>query len=525
MKKIVFIIVALFIAIVTMAYLYFSGLSSDDKINQHSLYAAAAESSIIFSFENEQSIVDILKTQELLKEIAGTKKVQELQEISSSLLSIPGITKFFEKQNVYISLVPGLDKSIDFLYSTQINHDYTQEELLQAIRSRSVDVKAENGIMKLSFNDSTGFFVGIKDNLLLLSTNSNLVKKGLVVKRDQSGRFANFIQSNSRVAKNSLAEVYINFEMLPTLLKTIMPGQLSGELAPLDHQNAYAALMYNFSREKILFTGSTEPQNSTHYFSIFSTEQAQKISITNILPDNTASYTAYGITSYSSFRPLLQQWFKTNGMEKKVGKSINDINTEYRIDLEKVLPMYFTNQFITFQLSNAERLGAIGLTNGDKLDQLLLELRTDYTEDIKQLKVNGILTAFFGQAFNYFQKPYYTIVDNYLVFANRPESLRSFLNNYRNNKLLINAVNYGNAMDELPATSNIQVYVDLENSQRIAQKNLYLPFFRHVFNEDGLKSYASISYQLSSNNKKFLTNMLLIKKQAKLDSDSLSRSL
>ncbi|RZK71501.1 MAG: DUF3352 domain-containing protein [Pedobacter sp.] len=212
-------------------------------------------------------------------------------------------------------------------------------------------------------------------------------------------------------------------------------------------------------------------------------------------------------------------------MEKKVGKSINDINTEYRIDLEKVIPMYFTNQFITFQLSNAERLGAIGLTNGDKLDQLLLELRTDYTEDIKQLKVNGILTAFFGQAFNYFQKPYYTIVDNYLVFANRPESLRSFLNNYRNNKLLINAVNYGNAMDELPATSNIQVYVDLENSQRIAQKNLYLPFFRHVFNEDGLKSYASISYQLSSNNKKFLTNMLLIKKQAKLDSDSLSRSL
>jgi hypothetical protein len=260
MKKIVLIIVALFIAIVTMAYLYFSGLSSKHKNSQHSLYAAAANSALIFSFENEQSIVDILRSQDLLKDVIGAEKVAQLKDISDSILTVPGIKKFFEDQSVYISLHPGVDKSINFLYTTQISPAFTTEQLLETLKSGKLLTNAAGGLLNISLNDSTQFYIGIEENLLLLSTEGELVKKGLSASRDQPSKFADFIQSNSRIAKNSLAEVYINFETLPSLLRVALPGKLSGELAPLNNQNTYAALVYNFSKEKILLTGTTVPQ-------------------------------------------------------------------------------------------------------------------------------------------------------------------------------------------------------------------------------------------------------------------------
>jgi uncharacterized phage-associated protein len=522
MKKIVFIIVALFIAIVTMAYLYFSGLSSEHKNSQHSLYAATANSSFIFSFENEQSILDILKSQDLLKEVIGVEKVSQLEAISDYLLKVPGLQKFVQDQSVYIALHPGPGQSISFLYSTQTNTDFTTEQLLQTLKSVDPLLKPAVEIINIALNDSTIFYLGIKENLLLLSTERNLVKAGLEVSKDQSGKFAEFIQSNSRIAKNSLAEVYINFETLPKLLKAVMPGKLSGELAPLNNQQAYAALVYNFSKEKVLLTGTSVPQSAASYYSIFSNAQSQQLSITNILPDNTSTYTAYAVTDHASFRKLLKQWFKEIMADKKVEHTISDINAKYRIDLEKILPPLFKEQFITFQLSTSERVGAVSLTNGDKLDQLLLELSEDYDEDIKQLKVGGLLYSFFGEAMQNFQRPYYTILDNYMVFANSPSALSSFLSKYKNNKLLINDNNYSNAMEQLPGTSNVNFYLDLHNASRIAQKTIYLPFFKHLNADSGLRNYSSIAYQLSSDNKKFLTTLLMVKKQDSIPLDSLA---
>ena len=524
MKKIVFIILALFIAIVTMAYLYFSGLSSETKNSQHSLYVATANSPLIFSFEYEKSVVDILQGQDLLKDIIGAEKASQLNAISQQILSIPGMTDFIGKQSVYVSLHPGLNKSIDFLYSTQIDPELNAKQLLETLRGGKLALSQEAGLFKVILGDSIKLYLGIKDNLLLLSTENALVKRGLSVTKNQSQNFAGFIQRNSRIAKNSLAELYINFETLPKLLAVTMPGKLSAELAPLDNQQAFAALVYNFSKEKILFAGTTVPQNAETYYSLFATEEPQAINITNVLPKNTATYTAYALKDYSAFQIRLKEWFIKKKVDKKMDKIVTDINSKYRINLDKTLPAYFKNQFITFQLSTSERLGAVSLTNGDKLSQLLLELSTDYDEDIKQLKVSGILNLFFGQAFSHFERPYFSILDNYMIVANNPSTLNNFLSNYRNNELLINDKDYSNSIDQLPVSSTVNFYLGLENAAKNAQKTLYLPFFKHIYSEEGLKQYSSVFYQLSSDNKRFQTNLLLVKKQSALPLDSLSGS-
>jgi len=523
MKKIVFIIIALLIAIVTMAYLYFSGLNFEQKSNKHSLYVAAANSSLIFSFENDQSIIDILKGQNLLQELIGGEKFSQLVALNEELLSIPGLRRIIDHQSIYLGLNPGHDQSIDFVYSTQIGPDFKADQLLQTLKTGKATLDFSKEIITISLKDSTIFFAGIKDNLLVLSTSMDLVKKALTTSTEKTNNFAEFIKTNSRIAKNSLAEVYVNFESLPTLLKVTMPGKLSGELTPLNNQHAYSALIYNYSKEKILLTGTTTLQNN-NYYKLFVNSPATKIDISNILPENTANYTAYGIADYPRFRKSLTQWLKNNKEDQKIDEVIKGINKTYRIDSEKLLPAFFNDQIITFQLSTSEKIGAINLTNGDKLEQLLLELSTTYNEDIKSLKVSGLLYAFYGAAFSNFKRPYYAIFDNYMVFANNASTLEDFLNSYKNNRLLISSASYGNAMEQLPVTSNIHFFINLENSSRIIQQNLYLPFFRHIYSDKGLKSYSSLSLQLSSDNYKFLSNLLMVKKPIIKATDSSSIS-
>ncbi len=523
MKRIVIIIAVLFIAIVTMAYLYFGGLNKEQKNNDHSLYAVAGNASLIFSFENDESILDILSGQDLLQQITGPQKFAQLQSLKHNLLNIPDVAPFFSRQNMYIGLCADMEKNLELLYSTQINNKHNFQQLLQVIKSANVKISLiPKNLTKIELADSTIFYIGNKDNLLLLSTSAELVSLALKPRNDKENKFADFIKANSKISKNSLAEVYVNFEKISDILKVTIPGSLNGELAFLNQQPAYAALVYNFNKDKVLLTGTTTVNDPASFYNLFLNSKSNKITINSILPDNTANYSTYFIDNYQTYNKALKNWFKIKKEDKSIEAIIKTMNNAYHIDMEQLLPKYFKDQMITFQLSNGEKLGAINLSNGDKLEQLLIDLSNPYNEDIKLLNVNDLLYSFFGEAFKKFKKPYFTIIDNYLIFSNNATGLKTYLESYRSSKLLINKNNYSNALNQLPGSASITFYIDLENSTNIIQRNIYLPFFRHIYSDEGLKSYSSIAYQISSDNGKFISNLLMTKKLTNHTTDSLA---
>lgn len=521
MKKILVLIIVLFTAIVTMAYLYFSGLNAEQQNSESSLHAAAANSAFVFSFENDKSILDILKGQDLFQEIMGSEKYEQLLSLKKYILQIQGINRFVDKQLVYVSLIPGANKEIDFLYCTQVNSGTSSLQLLSALKANGIGVEVAQNLSKLVMSDSSIFYLGIKNNLVLLSNAAKPVSLAMSADPDKENKFTEYIKANSRLSKNSLAEVYINFSHFPELLKTVMPGKLSGELAFLASQNSFASLVYNFSKEKILLTGITTTNDPKNYHQLFAGMQAQKITITNILPESTATYAVYAIDNYKSWQDKLDGWFKNNMEEQLISKLIDNNNKKYHINLNQIFPKYFKNQFINFQLSTTEKLGAIALDNGDKVLQLLLDLSTEYSTDVKLLKEDNLLYAYFGEPFKKFKRPYYTIIDNYMVFANNASTIQSFLNSYKNNRLLINDTEYTNTINQLTNNANISFFANFKNAQDIFRNNLYLPFYKQFRDEKGLKNYTAFTYQMSGDNGKFQTNVLLNKKQSVMPLDSL----
>ena len=521
MKKIIFLVIILFAAIITMAYLYFHRLNTERISSDSGLHAAIISSPVVFSFQNDKSVLDILKGQSLFSEIVGQANFTQMISLKEHLLSIPSINALIDQQTIYISLIPAGSKKIDLLYTTQFSQEGDAAQLLSAIKSANIKLMDDRGISKIELTDSSVFYFAIKEKVLLLSENPNPVREVLTSKFEKNNKFADFIKSSSKLSKTSLAELYINFAELPRLLESAIAGKLSGELSPLNDQNAFASFVYNFSNDKILLTGTSIVNDAGNYYQLFTNSAAQKVNITNLLPDNTANYSIFTIADYADWKLKLNKWFESQKTEKVVQNTIERARKQYHLDLDQVFPRYFGNQFITFQLSTAERVGAINLSNGDKTHQLLLELSDEHSDEIRLLKEDNLLYAYFGEPFKKFKKPFYTIIDNYMVFANHASTLQSFLNSYRNNRLLINSQEYIDTINLLPNTVCIEFFLNFKQSRNIFRKNVYLPYYRHLISEDGLKEYSSFTYQLYGENGKFQSN-LLINKWHEPNSDSVA---
>jgi hypothetical protein len=512
MKRFYITIIVLLGTMITLAYLYFSKLNRDTNEGEASLYAATAKSGLVFVFENERSILELLSSQNLLQRLLPQRELRNLQALQSHLLATPELSALAKNENIYLSFLPGAQRDIDFLISTQTNEKLDPTVLLELLTAKGIKVENQEAFSKLTLADTSVFYLAQKKNLILLSPSYQVISESLKsIEKPKQTAFIDYIKANSLLSKNSLATLYLNFDVLESLLKQVTPNRLKQEFSLLNQQHAFANLSYRYSKDRVLFNGNTAIQAEKNYLNLFSESAAQKVTIDAILPESTSSYAIYMPGAYKKWQPKLTKWFQTNNKSNLVDNTMKRMNTLYRLDPNLTFPQYFNNQMVTFQLKSKETLGAINLSNGDKLRQLLIEVSTVQNKDISVFKEDHLLFSFFGEAFQKFKKPYYTIVDNYMVFSNRASTVQTFLYDYRNDKQLVNKKAYREAFDQLSTQSNVIFYVDHRNSERIALHNLYLPYYRMYSSADHLGEFDATILQLTGDQKNFQTNMLLSK--------------
>ncbi|MGN8055301.1 hypothetical protein ACTJKN_03435 [Pedobacter sp. 22163] len=520
MKKIVILISALFLGVAFMAYVYFSKLGIDNDAKDLALQSATNNAALVFSFQNDKGFYDIIEGQQLIQQALGKDKMNLLKQLKTSIIDDNLLNKYLKDQQVYISVLPDSNKTLNFLITVQIQRDNDIKKFYEQLKLKKAISENAKDLYTVKLNDSLSVYLGVHDQVLTASTSLKLINDANV--RLTENPFTEYIKENNRQIKNVLTHVYINFNQAPLLLKNIIAGNINGEISIFNKQNSFAVLNYNFSREKILFSGNTELKDQYNYLKLFENTAAQNTSIQNILPDNTANYALYAYDEYDKWLKKLNSWQEQTKILPNTNAVIKKVKDEYRTDLNSIFTAYTKNQFILFQLSTSEKLGAISLSNGEKVKQLLLDVSADYNEDIKLFKSSDILYSYFGEPFKKFGRPYYTVVDNNLVVANNASTVQSFLNDYKHNRLLIQTPQYLDAVNQISTTSNVSYYINTKNSADIFRNNIQLPFYKHLRADSGLKSFDTFYYQMSADKNKFITNLLLNKYLKPEIPDSLS---
>jgi len=520
MKKIIVLVIALLVGITAMAYLYFSKLGLEKNAKDLALQSATNNAAIVFSFQNDKGFYEIIKAQNLIQQVLGNEKIEILKLLKQTIVNDNALNKYIHNQQIYISILPDSNKNLNFLVTVQLKEDEDLTKFHNVIKAKKNISVLKANLFLFKLDDSTATYANIQDRVITLSTSLKLINDAAV--RLKENPFTEYIKTQNSITKSALAQVYINFNQVPRILKNILNGKINGEIAVLNDQNSFASLTYNFSKERIFLSGNTELKSEDNYLKLFEKGVAQSISIQNVLPENTANYVIYAFDDYQKW---LKEFRKLQARTKQLDKAeltIKTIKTEYRTDLNTIFPAFTKNQFATFQLNTAEKLGAIQLINGEKVKQLLFDVSTAYNDDIKIFKSSNILEGYFGEAFKNFSRPYYVVIDNYLIVANNASTLVSFLSNYKNNRLLVQSAAYTDAMNQISSTLNVSFYINLTKSQNILNNHLYSDYYKNLRADSGLKSFDTFCYQMVADKNKFITNVLLNKYLEEKIPDSLS---
>ena len=122
------------------------------------------------------------------------------------------------------------------------------------------------------------------------------------------------------------------------------------------------------------------------------------------------------------------------------------------------------------------------------------------------LELKGFFRLLFGKMFDKFNKPYYTIIDDYAVFSNSTATLLSMIEDYRLEQTLEKDRNFKRFMNEFNKKSTIFVYTDVAKFFPLA-RNMVSPANWNSLqdNHNFVLCFPQIGFQLTGKNEMFDT--------------------
>lgn len=510
MKKLITILILLIVGTAVLGYLYFSKLHRTKTGIDRALSVSTLNAAAVIEFSAEDKFFDLMREQELLNKLIGLENSDKLELIKNRLLSNTTAKSILNGNRIFLSFVND-DKTPQILISTQLQDNQEANALVAELQNTGILKPEQNHLYNFLTNDSSTYFAGLKEDVFFVSTSKSVILERLNLTNNNNDAFKDYIEQRQNISKQKLMRIYVNYAEVDEYVSNLIAGRLDGELAFLNKNDAFAEFSYNFSKDKLQLFGTTQPGKRSDYFHLFKHLNGVTFNINGILPSNTSSYKFFGIDQIEKFQANLAMLFKAQNIAQVQENVRKIISSKYNLDLSKIVNEQFNKEIITFQLTTGERLAALAFKNGDRLNQVMSEIG-DYSDgEIGIFKDDQVLYALFGDAFKRFNRPHFTIKNNYLIVAPNASTVRDYINSYNAGKLLINDVGYAKFRNEFPGEANLIFYFDLNSSKTIARNNLKNKYYRNYVATDGWGNFAHFAYQMSGDNGKFNTNIVMDK--------------
>src|ERR1022692_3734046 len=115
MKKQIIITLVLLLATAFMTVVYFKNLSPPGMRTSQVMRDIPDNAALIFEFNHDKSFYDIFNGNKLFAAVIGQQKLGELDTLRKQLLLNPLLGRYFNGQNIFVSVHPLKANAIDLL--------------------------------------------------------------------------------------------------------------------------------------------------------------------------------------------------------------------------------------------------------------------------------------------------------------------------------------------------------------------------------------------------------------------------
>ncbi|MCS7019505.1 MAG: DUF3352 domain-containing protein [Cytophagales bacterium] len=325
--------------------------------------------------------------------------------------------------------------------------------------------------------------VAFVENLLLCSFQGKLVENALLQRQSpQLLQNQKFVQVNSKTSDSGLFKLFVNYAYLDDYFRCYMPSNdfldgISKELA-FTGSNIYIQ-----NDDWLQLSGLTNLPDSIHsYYRALLQAGQGRMSVHELLPQQTANYLTLTCKDFAVFYQSFEQKYKENAA------AWSDYQRNVQ-QIERFLKLNFRESFIDWigeEVAIAQLLPESGRSEKDyavfikakdesigreKLDLVGEQIRkrtplklieTEYKGyPIKYLTVKFFFRLFLEKLFKKLERPYFTYIEDYVVFSNHPQTLKNIIDNYQAGRTLSALPGFNELIDQCSRAGNIFIYAQM----------------------------------------------------------------
>ncbi len=377
------------------------------------------------------------------------------------------------------------------------------------------------------------FFLTFVDNILLVSFNGNIIQKSLEGLDDNHWQAdQKFTQIMQQIPGRKQFKLYVNYDKIDDFTQTFLTED-DETISMLSSSLAYSVMNLNIEGDMLSFDGFANLDSTGgSYVQALANVPPGRLTAYQIMTNQVAAYISISFDDYHKFYNNLMDEYAKNYPDDvaDMDKGLNLVKNVIKIDVENDLFSWIGNEVALFKirpLSNVSKDDDIALViqandidlAKEGLEHIVKQIRKwspfrfkdyDYKGfNISYLKQKGFFKLFLGKIFEGIDEPYYTFIDDYVIFSNSKEVLHQIIDDYLTGQTLSKDTKFQDFMDDFSVKSNIAVFVNMPKMY----PTLY--YFTPVKdrqslseNEELIKCISRLGFQLVSKGDFFTTTLL-----------------
>ncbi len=499
-----------------------------------------------------EDAIYIIETTEPIKtwtDVSGSAMWKHLQKnayfskLTSSANSLDSMVRENDKifnvlgsRSLVVSAHMVSAKKYDFLFLVDIESASGikfLEEYVTTIASEklifSKDKYNDFEIMKMySKADSSTLYFTIVNTYLCASFNYQLLKNSIDASGGKNiGNSNAFAKISEDIKSSGIMRVFLNYDRLDDYMTCYMDGQ-NEYVSYLSKALDLTGLSMEQKDELISLKGFTKTKDSvSSYLEALKHSGKGRSLASDIAPARTSFYMSLGFKNFTEFFNNVEVELKKDVKEYDDYQSnIKTIENFLDISLKENFMSWIGEEVAFIQLQSAgeglDNEVALILQTTDiefakkNLDLVAKKIRhrtpvkfkeVDYKGyKINYLSVKGLFRVLLGKFFARYDKPYYTIIKDKVIFSNHPQVLESMIDDYLLGNTLEKQDNYRNFRDKFYSRSSVFIYIStpilLGTMKNIANKETKADMDK---NKEFITCFRHIGFQLTPNDENFET--------------------
>ena len=304
-----------------------------------------------------------------------------------------------------------------------------------------------------------------------------------------------FIEVDNLVANKGLFRIYIHYEYLPQLLEMYI-GKENEYLPAISRSMTYAGLSLHVTKNKFELEGYTLLKDTVDpYISALFHSGAKEMNAHTILSGRTAFYTNISFSEPNIFLKELEKALSSNNPAyyDAYKKSYNQIESWFDISLADDFLSWMSGEFAITEMEpgllgyDTDRILAVQANNMNLAKEKIASIERKVKRrtplnvkavtykgfTINYVELKGFFSLFFGKMFDQFEKPYYTYIDDYVIFSNKPSTILSFIEDYEQGYLLKDDPGFKQVLSQVEKKSTYFIYTNTQKFFPLLQPVLH----------------------------------------------------